>query len=121
MSLESPCHECLIAPCCTQLCKDKMAFTAEYYSRFCKFYNIEHGNDHPNIVMIMHTMWEENSQITNRAFQVGMSNRSRLGAADGFGLIFEEMKARIDKEPSGINDEFCRKALKSLADDLKKL
>jgi hypothetical protein len=108
---ESPCKTCLVFPCCTTLCEEKIFYTSERIVRFTKFYNIEvyAATQHKTISKCLEDLWKENGKITTRA-------GDRDSMMDSIFNIFEKMKKQIKQEmliegPEK-NESFCADLIK---------
>jgi hydroxymethylpyrimidine/phosphomethylpyrimidine kinase len=108
---ESPCKTCLVFPCCTTLCEEKIIFTSERIVRFAKFYNTEstHILSHKIISKCIEDLLKENKKITNN-----LDDRTQL--LDLIRSIFEAAKEKIKQEilieGPAKNESFCNDLIK---------
>jgi hypothetical protein len=108
---ESPCKTCLVFPCCTCLCEEKIWYTSERIIRFTNFYNIEvyTAISHKIVSKCLQDLWKENGTITKHS-------DDRNSMLDSIFSIFETMKEKIKQEilieGPAKNESFCNNLIK---------
>lgn len=91
----SPCKTCLIFPCCTNLCEEKIIFTTERLIRLATFYNIEICDVFKKkpVLKYLENIRKENSAIRRR-----IDNDAFTSMLNSIFNTFEKIKEEINQE-----------------------
>jgi hypothetical protein len=109
----SPCKTCLIFPCCTNLCEEKIIFTSERIVRLATFYNIEISDvvNHKIAPKCLEDIWKENVAISKRTDNDTYGSMSNL-VLDTFKEMKETIKQEILIEGPVKNQHICTDLVK---------
>ena len=108
---ESPCKTCLVFPCCTMICEEKIWYTSERVIRLARFYNIEIHEviSSKTSSKCLEDIWQENKSIAPRS-----NDRGEL--VEILHAIFQKMKEQISQEilieGPAKNESFCNNLIK---------
>lgn len=109
----SPCKTCLIFPCCTNLCEEKIIFTSERMVRLATFYNIDVSDvvSHKITSKCLEDIWKENGAINKRTDDDTYHSMSNL-IFNTVKEIKETIKQEILIEGPGKNQHICTDLVK---------
>ena len=111
----SPCKSCLVFPCCSKICKDKISYTSEMVIRLAHFYgvNVFESHKNKNINKYVKDLLYENSQITKRILDSDDRDDFTSEITTNFHIIREMIEKEIETDGSEKNKTFCYKVMKS--------
>lgn len=97
---KSPCIDCIVWACCSRICRSKLNFTAERYTRLKSYLKEDYNRPEydSDLSKLMSDIWKENSKISQR-------DEGR-NLYTPFGSLIKKFREDIEKDPQR-NIEFC--------------